>query len=64
MEFDGEDGVVRAQAFFKKTRKGKVIRIVEQRYMRDDASCGYLCGKELSRVSAAMTVIASNASMR
>ena len=77
MEIQQENDVVRAQAFFKKTRKGKVrriemhymrfvcvllivvcvcvhsqvIRIVEQRYMRDDANYGFLCGKELSRVS-------------
>lgn len=32
------------KAFYKKTRKGKVVRIVHEKYLRSDVECGYLCG--------------------
>ncbi|CAM9533622.1 unnamed protein product [Discosporangium mesarthrocarpum] len=34
---------------FKKTRKGKVIRVVGDHYLRDDIGCGALAGKPITR---------------
>jgi exosome complex exonuclease DIS3/RRP44 len=36
------------KAFNKKTRKGKVIRIVQEKYLRHDVECGYLAGNIVS----------------
>ncbi|CAM9455950.1 unnamed protein product [Phaeothamnion confervicola] len=35
------------KAYFKRTRRGKVLRIVEDHYLRDDLGCGTLAGKQL-----------------
>lgn len=32
------------KAFYKKTRRGKVVKIVHEKYLRSDVECGYLCG--------------------
>ncbi|CAN0543899.1 unnamed protein product, partial [Ectocarpus sp. 8 AP-2014] len=34
----------RNRAFFKKTRKGKILRVVSDHYLRDDIGCGSLAG--------------------
>ncbi len=36
------------KAFYKKTRKGKVIKIVQEKYLRHDVECGYLVGNIVS----------------
>lgn len=41
----------RNRAFFKKTRKGKILRVVSDHYLRDDIGCGSLAGKPVSNVS-------------
>jgi exosome complex exonuclease DIS3/RRP44 len=33
--------------FFKKTRKGKVVQPVHEKYLHSDLECGYLCGSSL-----------------
>lgn len=33
------------KAFFKRTRKGKVIRVFQEKYLRDDANYGHLLGE-------------------
>ncbi|CAM9803551.1 unnamed protein product [Scytosiphon promiscuus] len=38
----------RSRAFFKKTRKGKILRVVSDHYLRDDIGCGSLSGKPVS----------------
>lgn len=38
----------RSRAFFKKTRKGKILRVVSDHYLRDDIECGSLAGKTVS----------------
>ncbi|CAM9495162.1 unnamed protein product [Ectocarpus sp. 12 AP-2014] len=38
----------RNRAFFKKTRKGKILRVVSDHYLRDDIGCGSLSGKPVS----------------
>lgn len=45
----------RSKAFFKKTRKGKILRVVSDHYLRDDIGCGSLAGKPVSNVSAETT---------
>lgn len=37
------------KAFYKRTRKGKVIRILQEKYVRDDITYGSLYGEELTR---------------
>ncbi|CAM9215017.1 unnamed protein product [Hapterophycus canaliculatus] len=38
----------RSRAFFKKTRKGKILRVVSDHYLRDDIGCGSLSGNPVS----------------
>jgi hypothetical protein len=40
-----------SKAFVKKTRKGKVIKLVREKYLREDVGCGYLFGSCVSKVS-------------
>lgn len=40
----------RSKAFFKKTRRGKIHRVVSDHYLRDDIGCGSLAGKPVSKV--------------
>lgn len=40
----------RNKSFFKKTRKGKILRVVADHYLRDDIGCGSLAGKPVSTV--------------
>jgi exosome complex exonuclease DIS3/RRP44 len=35
-------------AFYKRTRRGKVIRLIREKYYRSDVDYGYLCGNLLS----------------
>ncbi|KAI0282541.1 hypothetical protein BGY98DRAFT_954568 [Russula aff. rugulosa BPL654] len=35
-----EDAVFTQRKFFKKTARGKVIKVIRERYLRDDVSCG------------------------
>lgn len=37
------------KVFYKKTRKGKVVQPVQERYLHSDLECGYMCGKNVSR---------------
>ncbi|CAM9132050.1 unnamed protein product, partial [Heterosigma akashiwo] len=41
--------MLRSKAFYKKTRRGKVFRIVEDHYLRDDIGCGHLAGNSLTQ---------------
>jgi exosome complex exonuclease DIS3/RRP44 len=34
--------------FFKKTRRGKVVQPVQEKYLHSDLECGYMCGKNVS----------------
>ncbi|CAM9113155.1 unnamed protein product [Choristocarpus tenellus] len=40
----------KSRSFFKKTRRGKILRIVADHFLRDDIGCGSLAGNALSRV--------------
>ncbi len=35
------------RAFYKKTRKGKVVRVVNEKYLRSDIGCGYMLGQNI-----------------
>ncbi|TFY71746.1 hypothetical protein EVG20_g1249 [Dentipellis fragilis] len=35
-----EDAVITQRKFFKKTARGKVIKVIRERYLRDDVACG------------------------
>jgi hypothetical protein len=37
------------KAFFKRTRKGKVIRVFQEKYLRDDVNYGHLLGQEVTQ---------------
>ncbi len=36
----------RQHSFLKKTRKGKILKVVQEHYLRDDISCGSLLCQE------------------
>ena len=48
------------KAFYKKTRKGKVVKIVHEKYLRSDAECGYLCGSVVDSESLRAAVTATS----
>ncbi|KAG5180708.1 hypothetical protein JKP88DRAFT_349459 [Tribonema minus] len=52
----------RNKAFFKRTRRGKVLHIVNDHYLRDDIACGTLAGKELTAQD--MARLASESAMK
>ena len=35
------------KCFFKRTRKGKIIKLTQEKYLRSDAGCGYLHGSQI-----------------
>jgi exosome complex exonuclease DIS3/RRP44 len=37
------------RTFFKRTRRGKVVKLVQERYLRSDLYCGFLRGSEVVR---------------
>jgi exosome complex exonuclease DIS3/RRP44 len=37
------------RCFFKRTRKGKIIRLVQEKYLRSDVGCGYLFGRVITQ---------------
>ena len=37
------------KSFFKRTRKGHIVRLVHDKYLRSDIECGYLLGRVLSQ---------------
>jgi len=39
---------VQRKVFFRRSRKGKVVRIVDDKYLRSDVGAGYHCGSALS----------------
>ena len=39
---------IQRNAFFRRTRRGKVVRIVNDKYLRSDVGAGYHCGELLS----------------
>ncbi|EIM90480.1 RNB-domain-containing protein [Stereum hirsutum FP-91666 SS1] len=43
-----EDAVVTQRKFFKKTARGKVIKVIRERYLRDDVVCGIQGCRECS----------------
>lgn len=43
-----EISTVAQKSFFKRTRRGKVIRLVKEYYLRSDIECGYLLGKQVT----------------
>ncbi|KAH8092215.1 RNB-domain-containing protein [Cristinia sonorae] len=50
-----EDAAVTQRKFFKKTARGKVIKVLRERYLRDDVSCGIQrCGLCTSDVEATL----------
>jgi exosome complex exonuclease DIS3/RRP44 len=46
------------KCFFKRTRKGKIISIVQERYLRTDLECGYLYGKAISSSQELSNIVA------
>jgi hypothetical protein len=36
--------------FYKKSRRGNLLKLVRERYLRDDVACGYLFGSSLTEV--------------
>lgn len=46
--------------FYKRTRKGKVVKIVREKYLRDDLDAGYLHGKKIDRLLLQELVTASD----
>ena len=41
---------IHRKVFFRRSRKGKVVRIVDDKYLRSDVGAGYHCGVALSSV--------------
>ena len=37
------------RSFYKKTRKGKVVQPVQEKYLQSDLECGYLGGKNVTK---------------
>ena len=37
--------------FYKRTKRGKILKLVKEKYLRDDMSAGYHLGKCISQVS-------------
>ena len=37
------------KSFYKRTRKGQIVRLVHDKYLRNDIDCGYLFGKPLDQ---------------
>ncbi|OMH85318.1 Exosome complex exonuclease RRP44 [Zancudomyces culisetae] len=44
--------MLRSKSFVKKTKKGKVVRVVKEHYLRDDIQCGYEGCKDPNCISA------------
>jgi hypothetical protein len=36
--------------FFKRSRKGKVLKLIREKYLRGDIECGYRLGTVVSKV--------------
>lgn len=36
------------RAFFKRTRRGRVVKLVQERYLRSDLQCGYMRGSTMA----------------
>lgn len=52
----------RNKSFFKRTRRGKILHIVEDHYLRDDIGCGTVAGKPIT--SQDLTQVASESLLR
>lgn len=48
------------KSFFKKTRKGAIIRLVREKYIRNDIDCGFLHGLIPLSIDKLMNIILSN----
>ncbi|KAI0050008.1 mitotic control protein dis3 [Auriscalpium vulgare] len=46
-----EDAVITQRKFFKKTARGKVIKVIRERYLRDDVVCGIEGCRECSHTT-------------
>ena len=40
--------MINRNGFYKKTRRGKVVRLIHEKYLRTDVGCGYVGGIQLS----------------
>ena len=38
--YEGQIAMLKTKTFVKKTRKGGVVKVVREHYLRDDISCG------------------------
>ena len=46
--------------FFRRSRKGKVLKLVHEKYFRDDVGFGYKNGSKLSDIGEVQELLASN----
>ncbi|KIP12193.1 hypothetical protein PHLGIDRAFT_98579 [Phlebiopsis gigantea 11061_1 CR5-6] len=56
------DAVITQRKFFKKTARGKVIKVLRERYLRDDVSCGIHSCRECAAVEDAKPTLPSSGS--
>ncbi|KAJ3529635.1 hypothetical protein NM688_g7830 [Phlebia brevispora] len=58
-----EDAVITQRKFFKKTARGKVIKVLRERYLRDDVACGIHSCRECASTSSTAPTLPSSGSM-
>ena len=39
------------KGFYKKSRKGKILKLIREKYLRDDITCGYLLKQQINEVN-------------
>ncbi|GJE98679.1 RNB-domain-containing protein [Phanerochaete sordida] len=57
------DAVITQRKFFKKTARGKVIKVLRERYLRDDVSCGIHSCRECASIDESKPTLPSSGSL-
>lgn len=57
------DAVITQRKFFKKTARGKVIKVLRERYLRDDVSCGIHSCRECASIAESSPTLPSSGSL-
>ncbi|EKM52263.1 uncharacterized protein PHACADRAFT_211534 [Phanerochaete carnosa HHB-10118-sp] len=57
------DAVVTQRRFFKKTARGKVIKVLRERYLRDDVSCGIHSCRQCASIEESKPTLPSSGSL-
>ncbi|KAI5066926.1 hypothetical protein GOP47_0017454 [Adiantum capillus-veneris] len=52
--------MLQSKAFMKKTKRGQVVKVVREHYLRDDISCGALCCPSCDKEAACLSTSATN----